>query len=181
MLQALGQAMTTLRRVIRQCLNKIGLRKTAWGGRATRATSRNLAQDLGLPPDVVSRVLDQAAADLRNLAAKGDAADARPVINKAVNELAKFGFRSQPFDTAAMDRCLKQLAQPDLAILRHFKEGMKHTEIAALMGTDVESVRRSLVRTYADLRIKMMGWDDDDGAALVPETPRKRIRALGRN
>lgn len=173
--------MTTLRRVIHHCLNKIGLRKTAWGGRATRATSRNLAQDLGLPPELVSRVLDQAAADLRNLAVNGDAADARPVINKAVNELAKFGLRSQPFDTAAMDRCLKQLAGPDLAILRHFKDGMKHAEIAALMGTDVESIRRSLVRTYADLRTRMMGWDDDDGDALVPDTQRKRVRALGRH
>ena len=175
--------MTTLRRVIRHCLDKIGVRQSAWGDRATRATSRNLAQDLGLPPEVVSRVLDQAAADLRNLAANSDTADARPVINKAVNELAKFGFRSQPFDTAAMDRCLEQLSEPDLAILRHFKEGMKHAEIAALMGTDVESVRRSLVKTYADLRIKMMGWDDDDdgNAALVPHTQRKRVRALGRH
>lgn len=145
-----------LRRAIQRCRNFIGWRRPS-------RTGARLARDLGMPPDVVSRVLDQAAADLRNLAAKGDAADARPVINKAVNELAKFGFRSQPFDTAAMGRCLKQLAEPDLAILRHFKEGMKHAEIAALMGTDVESVRRSLVRTYADLRIKMMGCDDDDG------------------
>lgn len=145
-----------LRRTILHCLAIIRWRRPS-------RTGTRLAHDLGLPADVVSRVLDQAAADLRNLAAKGDDADARPVINKAVQELAKFGFRSQPFDTAAMDRCLKGLAEPDLAILRHFKDGMKHAEIAALMGTDVESVRRSLVRTYADLRIKMMGWDDDDG------------------
>lgn len=183
MMQTLAQEMTTLRRVIRQCLNKIGLRGTAWGGRETRATSRNLAQDLGLPAEIVSRVLDQAAADLRNLTAHGDAADARPVINKAVNELAKFGLHSQPFDAAAMDRCLKELAEPDLAILRHFKEGMKHADIAALLGTDVESVRRSLVRTYADLRIKMMGWDDGDGGGdvLLADSNHKRTRAFRRH
>jgi hypothetical protein len=56
--------------------------------------------------------------------------------------------------------------------LCHVKEGMKRAEIAARMSTDVESVRRSLVRTYAELRIKMMGWDDDDGAP-VPHTPHK--------
>jgi DNA-directed RNA polymerase specialized sigma24 family protein len=144
-------------------------RNPVWGRRATRATGRELARDLRLPPDVVSRVLDEAASGLRNLADKGDAADARPVIDKAVDELAQLGFHSEPFDTAAMDQCLKELAEPDLVILRHSKEGMKHAEIAALMGTDVESVRRSLVRTYADLRIAMMGWGDgDDSDPLAP-------------
>jgi DNA-directed RNA polymerase specialized sigma24 family protein len=159
-----------LHHAIRRCLTFV-----RWRRRPSSAGAR-LAYDLGLQEDVVSRVLDEVAADLRKLAAKGDAADARPAINKAVNELAKFGFCSRPFDTEAMDRCLKQLAEPDLAILRHFKEGMKHAEIAALMGTDVPSVRRSLVRTYADLRIKMMGWDDDDGAP-VAHTRHKRVRA----
>lgn len=180
MMQSLTQEMTTLRRVIRHWLKikKVDLKKAGWSGRASRATSRNLALDLGLPVEVVSRVLDQAAADLRNLGAMDDAADPRPVVNKAVDELAKFGFHSQPFDAAALDRCLQELAEPDLDILRHFKQGMKQAEIAALMGTDVETVRRSLVRTYAGLRIKMMGWQDgDDGDSLVPESNPKRLSA----
>jgi DNA-binding NarL/FixJ family response regulator len=171
--------MTTLRRAIHHCLQKIGLKHSAWSARASRATSRDLAQDLGLPVDVVSRVLDQAAADLQILSTMDAAVDARPVINKAVSELAKFGFQSPPLDAAAMDRCLQELAEPDLDILRHFKRGMKQAEIAALMGTDVETVRRSLVRTYTDLRIKMMGWQDGGGQSLLaPRTPSASARSV---
>lgn len=164
-----------MQRAIRQFIGKLS------HGRATSVISLSLAQDIGLPADVVTRVLDQAAADLRNLEPNGSGV--QTIIKKAVTELKQHDLHSQPFDTAAMDRCLKELAEPDLAILRHFKEGMKHADIAALLGTDVESVRRSLVRTYADLRIKMMGWDDGDGGGdvLLADSNHKRTRAFSRH
>lgn len=155
MLQGLEQEMTSLRRVIRHWLQRVGRRRDQ-----TDAVSRSLAHDLGVPTDVVSRILDQTAADLRNLAAIDEASDARPIINKAIDELAKYGYQSRPLEEEMMERCLAELAEYDLTILRHFKQGKKHREIAALMETDVESVRRSLVKTYADLRMKMRSYEE---------------------
>src|SRR5690242_13663133 len=142
MMQGLEQEMTALRRVLRDWLQRVGLRRGQ-----TSAVSRSLAQDLGVPPEVVSRVLEQTAADLRQLAEVDDASDARPIINKAIDELSRYGYRSRPCEEALMERCLEQLPERDLTILRHFKQGKKHREIAELMGTDLESVRRSLVKT----------------------------------
>lgn len=122
--------------------------------------SRSLARDLGVPPDVVERVLDQTAAEL---AAIDDAADALPIINKAIDELAEYGYHSRPYEDAMMERCLASLPERELDILRLFKQGKKHSEIAEIMGTDVESIRRSLVKSYTDLRMTMRGFDGDDG------------------
>lgn len=152
--------MTSLRRVIRHWLQRVGWR---WG--QTDAVSRSLAHDFGAPTDVVSRILDETAADLRKLAAIDEASDPRPVINKAIDELAKYGYQPRPFEEAIMERCLEELPEHDLTILRHFKQGKKHREIAELMGTDVESVRRSLVKTYADLRMKMRSYEESGGDA----------------
>ena len=166
--------MTALHRAIRHWLQKVSWRR----GHGT-AVSRSLAHDLGVPADVVSRILDQTAADLRQLAAADEAADARPVINKAIDELAKYGYQSRPVEEAMMERCLEQLPERDLAILRYFKQGKKHKDIAALMSTDVESVRRSLVKTYADLRMKMMTLEDGGGEALQPPDDQRRERRFG--
>lgn len=166
MMQGLEQEMTALRRVLRDWLQRVGLRRGP-----TSAVSRSLAQDLGVPPEVVSRVLEQTAADLRQLAAIDDASDARPIINKAIDELAKYGYHSRPCEEALMERCLEELPERDLTILRHFKQGKKHREIAELMGTDVQSVRRSLVKTYADLRMRMRSFEGggDGGNSLEME------------
>lgn len=51
---------------------------------------------------------------------------------------------------------LRELPERDYRILRYFKLGKKHSEIAALMETNVDAVRDSLVKTYADLRIRMI-------------------------
>lgn len=150
--------MTALRRVIRHWLERVGWRR----GQGS-AVSRSLAQDLGVPPEVVSRVLEQTTADLRQLAAIDEASDARPIINKAIDELAKYGYHSRPCEEALMEQCLDELPERDFTILRHFKQGKKHREIAALMGTDVESVRRSLVKTYADLRMRLRSHGGDGG------------------
>jgi DNA-directed RNA polymerase specialized sigma24 family protein len=125
----------------------------------------------------VRRVLDQTAAELRQLAAVDEASDARPIINKAIDELAKYGYYSRPHEDALMERCLKELPDHDLTILRHFKEGTKHREIAALMGTDVESVRRSLVKTYADLRMKMRSYKDGGNGESAPIDAKQEIAA----
>ena len=124
--------------------------------------SLSLAKDLGIPYDVVNRVLEQTAADLDELAAVDDTSDAGPIINKAMDEIAKYGCRSRPYEEAIMERCLEQLPERDLNILRLFKQGKKHREIAELMGTDVESIRGSLVQTYTDLRMKMRDFDGDE-------------------
>ena len=78
-----------------------------------------------------------------------------------------------------MERCLEELPERDLTILRHFKQGRKHREIAALMGTDLESVRRSLVKTYADLRMKMRNPDGGGGHTVEPETQEQQVRRYG--
>lgn len=124
--------------------------------RNIRAIKNGLAPDLGVPADV-SRVLEQTATELRQLSASDETADARPIINKAVDELAKHQRHSNPAEEAWMEQCLGELPERDLTILRHFKRGKKHREIAALMNTSLDDVRRSLVKTYADLRMKMRG------------------------
>lgn len=63
------------------------------------------------------------------------------------------------------DRFLDQLPDRDYEILRHFKLGKKHSEIAELMGMDIEDVRRSLTDTYVGLMMLVWspGPDGDDG------------------
>jgi len=165
---AFEEEMRSLRRTVRHWLEWIR------GSRgAESATSIRLAHDLGLPSDQVSRILDRTAADLRKLSATdSDDADARPIIDRAVNELSRLGFQSRPVEEATMERYLQELPQRDYQILRHFKLGKKHSEIAELMNTDEEAVRSSLVKTYADLRIRMISsTDDDGGGAPAREVP----------
>lgn len=170
----LEQEMTALRYVIRDWLERVG-----WRRDHTRSVSRRLAHDLGAPPDVVSRVLEQTATELRQLASVDEASDARPIINKAIDELAKYGYHSRPHEEALMEQCLEQLPERDLTILRYFKQGKKHRDIAALMGTDVDSVRRSLVKTYADLRMKMRSHDNGGGHTLETESETQQARKFG--
>jgi DNA-directed RNA polymerase specialized sigma subunit len=169
MMQAFEQEMKLLRRAIRHWLGRIG-----WPRDAQQAASDKLAQDLGLPTDRVSDILDRTAADLRKLSsADADSIDARPIIDHAVQDLSKLGFHSRPFEEAIMEQYLQQLPDRDYEILRYFKQGRKHSEIAELMGMNVDSVRRSLVKTYADLRVRMIDSSDGDGGGLptAPPTP----------
>jgi DNA-binding MarR family transcriptional regulator len=154
----MNKEMSTLRRAIRQGLHKLG-----WSRRQTIAAGRDLARDLALPPEIVSKILDQAAADLRDIGT----ADGCLIVNKAVNELAKYGLHSQPLDETALKFHLQQVPEPHLTILRHYRSGMKHGEIAELLQMDKQTVLRSLVKTYADLRMKMIGGQ----AGEHPETP----------
>jgi DNA-directed RNA polymerase specialized sigma subunit len=175
MKQGPDQEMTALRRVIRQWLERVG-----WRRGQTGAVSRSLAHDLGVPPEVVSRVLEQTTADLRQLAAIDETSDARPIINKAIDELAKYGYRSRPYEEALMEQCLDELPERDFTILRQYNQGKKHREIAALRGTDVESVRRSLVKTYADLRMRLRSHDDGGGHTLeAANEPQQQPRKFG--
>lgn len=174
-MQALEEEFTTLRRAIRHWLNRMV------GRRDTRSlASKSLAHDMGLPPDVVSGILDRTAAELRKLSVSDDSGDARAIIDRAASELAKVGTRSQAFEEATLDSYLGELPDRDYDILRHFKQGRKHGEIATLMGTDVESVRRSLVKTYADLRMRMISCNGGDGDT-IPASDRQRLRNHGRH
>ena len=155
---AFEEEMRSLRRTVRHWLEWI---RGARGAESTAST--RLARDLGLPRDPVSHILERTAADLRELSEADDDVDARPIIERAVNELASLGVQSRPSEEATMECYLRELPERDYLILRHFKLGKKHSEIAELMGTDVESVRSSLVKTYADLRIRLISSTDDDG------------------
>ena len=171
MMQAFEEKMRSLRRRVRHWLEPVREpREAASEPTATHApsvdsgTSARLARDLGLPHDEVSRILDRTAADLRQLSdSESDDVDARPIIDRAVSELAKLGFESRPFEEAAMEQFLRELPERDYQILRLFKLGSKHSEIAARMDTTVEAVRSSLVKTYAELRMRMIGSSDDGG------------------
>jgi hypothetical protein len=63
------------------------------------------------------------------------------------------------------------LPERDYQILRYFKLGKKHSEIAAIMDTNVDTVRASLVKTYADLRLRMIATDDDGGGEPTSQVP----------
>lgn len=166
--------MTALRRVLRDWMERVGWRRTQ-----IREVSRSLAADLGAPPEVVNRVLEQTAADLRNLAEVDDASDARPIINKAIHELSKYGHHSRPSEEAMMERCLAELPERDLTILRYFKQGKKHREIAELMDTDLQSVRCSLVKTYADLRMKMRDFEKGVATGFNSSNAASQARKFG--
>jgi DNA-directed RNA polymerase specialized sigma subunit len=174
MMQALEQEMAALRRAIRQWLDKM-----RWRRNDANPITRDLAHDLGMPTDVVSQILEQTAAELRELGDVDDAGDPRPIIHKALNEIAKYGYHSRPFEEAAMERCLTELPERDLTILRHFKQGKKHREIAEMMGMDLESVRRSLIKTYSDLRMQLMSSNDDDGGDALEADEQRRARIVG--
>lgn len=161
------EEMRSLRRAIRQWMERLG-----WPRGAESIASAKLAEDLGLPNEAVSRILDRTAAELRKLSAgTSDTVDARPIIDRAVNELSKFGFHARPIEEAVMERYLQELPDRDYQILRYFKLGKKHDEIAALMDTNVEAVRSSLVKTYADLRLRMIDLPDGDGDGGLPASP----------
>jgi hypothetical protein len=168
--------MITLLRCVRHWLHAPG-----WRRGAVTNTGHDLARDLELPPDVVSKVLDQAAADLRNIGTTGAACDAFLVINKAISSLANHGFHARPLDEAALTVYLQEVPEPHVTILRHYREGMKYTQIAVLMNMDKAVVLRSLVKTYADLRMKMIGGRQQGKPdAPVPRARQKPRSAVGR-
>lgn len=155
------EKMKSLRRAIRNWLDRNGLPHHP---HVQSTQNTKLARELGLPADEVRRVLERTAADLRKLASADlDTVDAPEVIERAIHQLSKLEYQSRAIEEAAIERYVQALPERDFQILRHFKRGKKHAEIAALMDTNVESVRNSLVKTYAELRIQMMNLNDDDG------------------
>lgn len=167
-MQTFEEEMSSLRRAIRHCLDRIGWRH------APDAQAPKPTPEVANSPDVVSSILDRTAADLRKLSTSDEDFDARPIIDRAVQELGQLGFQSRPVEEEVMDRYLEELPETDYQILRHFKQGMKHTEIAELMGTDVNSVRSSLIKTYSDLRMRMLGSDDGGGGLPAEEPPHSK-------
>lgn len=127
--------------------------------------SRELARDFALPHDAVASVLMEAMTDLRALCQTDEYADARPIIDKAAQRLQALHAASEPDDRhdSLMERYLHELAPKDYQVLRYFKEGKRHAEIAELMKTDVPTVRSSLVRTYSELRIRQSELRLSDG------------------
>jgi hypothetical protein len=85
----------------------------------------------------------------------------------------------QPLDEAALTFHLQQVPEPHLTILRHYRTGMKHTEIAELLQMDKQAVLRSLVKTYADLRMKMIGGQDGvNQETPAPGTAQQPVHAV---
>lgn len=173
--------MISLGRLWRDLLAKLGWRRRRVG--TIEAVGRSLASDLGVPADVIRRILEQTSADLNKLAAADEASDAHPIFAKAIEEISKHGgYQCRPLEVAIMERFLDELPERELTILQNFKQGMKHREIATLMGTDVETVRRSLVKTYSDLRMAMRhldgGGGDGNGEPIEPARS-GRTRTIG--
>jgi RNA polymerase sigma factor (sigma-70 family) len=167
MVQALEEEMRSLRRAIRHWLHRAG-----WLRDDCSEASDKLAQELGLPTDTVGDIFERAAADLRKLSDEdGDGMEARRIIERAAHDLSKLGFHRKPLESAIMEQYLRQLPDLDYQILRHFKQGRKHQEIAESMGMSVDAVRRSLVKTYAELRVRMIEshGGGDDGLPLAAQ------------
>jgi hypothetical protein len=148
-----GNSMTSLRAACRRIFWQ-WRERLRW--RRVEKVSHTVAKEFGVPEDVMTRILRQTQADLHALAATDPDADASPALNKALDELTRYGFYdSVPLHDVLMLRWIHQLEEPHLTIFQLFKEGKRHGEIAALMSMDIASVRDSLVKTYADLSRKM--------------------------
>jgi len=132
--------------------------------RATLAiTSTALVRDLHQPLGTVNSILTRTTRDLRKLSTLSAHVDARPIINRAVQELSRIERPSTAMEIAIMEHYLSELSDQDYEVLRLFKLGKKHSEIASLMSMNVESVRSSLVSTYSELRMRLMGCGGGDG------------------
>ena len=118
------------------------------------AAAAELAQDLALPMHAVSTILDQAAADLGTLSAN-DAGQAIAIVHRATAALAQLRADPGPMDELQLEQCIDELPEPDRSILCYSKSGMKPADIAPLVGSDEKAVRRSLVKTYTGLRMRM--------------------------
>lgn len=103
------------------------------------------ASDLeGADSGEASRILDLAAA----------ADSPGRAVTVVTSELAKLGIDvTLPSDDDALVRLLHAIPEPDLTILCQYQHGMTTRQIAEVLDTDLESVRRSLARTYVDLRM----------------------------
>lgn len=167
MMQAFEAGIESLRRAIRSVFDRKD------GSRTEITVTHTLpSRELDRCADGLHGILDRTAADLRRLAsADVDAIDARPILDRAMHEFALLGFHSRPEEARIMSRYLQQLPDRDYRILRYFKNGKKHTEIAALMGVSIDSVRRSLATTYAELRVQLMYPSDGDDGGLPSRAP----------
>ncbi len=176
-MQAFQQQMKSLRRAIRHLLERIG-----WLQAAPDASKPSRAPKSVDAADAVSSILDRTAADLRKLSLSGDDnLDASPIIERAVQELGQLGFRSPPFNDQIMDRYLAGLPELDYKILCLFKDGKKHNEIADQMHVSIDTVRFSLIRTYSELRMTMIGSSDDGGGMpSQPPAPDKSTQPMKR-
>jgi hypothetical protein len=151
-MQALEQGLGSLRLTIETWLMRVGWR------RDSAAAGQRLARDLHLPAADVRDILDHTVADLHRLS--DDDADPWPIIERAMRRIDQLGSRYDPCEEAAVLRYLRLLPERDRLILRCFNDGCRHSDIARLLGTDVDSVCNSLVKTYAGLRLAIRKPDD---------------------
>jgi hypothetical protein len=120
------------------------------------------------------RAVRRTAAKIKALS-DADALDACAIMNAAAEELNSSGFKPyQHVEKAYVQAWTAKLPAFDFEVLQHFQGGRTHKEIAVLMNTDPDIVRRSVVRTYTDLRLAMIGAQfpggDGDGEP-VPAPP----------
>jgi hypothetical protein len=130
----------------------------AWGGeemKTLRRVARDLANECGADTGKMADVLDRTAADLRALGGKTDAV--LGVIQRTVTGTVELGYFEKALDEQALGRYLNEMSEPDRAILNEHRSGKSYRAIASLLGMDKEAVLRSLVRTYADLRMRILG------------------------
>jgi DNA-directed RNA polymerase specialized sigma subunit len=153
-----------LRSIIQRIRRRAGTLVTRSTGcnRGMEEAANELSLDCGLPAEQVSEILNRATAELRELADQDTGTfDARPIIDRAVKELFDRGFQLRPFENSVMEKYLQELSFSDYQILLHHQHGWKHSQISELMEVSVETVQRSLVKTYAELRMRMMNCDNN--------------------
>jgi DNA-directed RNA polymerase specialized sigma24 family protein len=105
---------------------------------------------MGMDHVAVAAVFDQVEVFLHN------GGDGRQAIAGAVEQLDKLGWHTLPFDSA-VGKAMEEVPEPNRTMLREHQAGKSYVAIAEQMGEDKVVVRRALARTYADLRMRMMG------------------------
>jgi hypothetical protein len=123
-----------------------------WPAREKWAVTKDFALEAGLDDAVVARVFDDMADQLRS-----NADNPAAYIETAIGELSRHGLDVAPLDEAALEKLLSAVPEPDATIMREYKSGKLHWQIAEQMGIAPAVVMRSLARTYADLRVRMLG------------------------
>lgn len=126
---------------------------------------RNRAPVTPAPTSIAEEIIAQLVVD------DGEEGDEFRLICRAIHEHGLSLPRETRAERAIMRRFLERLPDRDHEILLHFKAGKKHSEIAELMNLDVEAVRRSLVKTYADLRMLMYPVSGPNGGGEPVDVP----------
>ncbi|HEY0684778.1 MAG TPA: sigma factor-like helix-turn-helix DNA-binding protein [Steroidobacter sp.] len=102
-------------------------------------------------------------------------ADLRLVVNDFSSKLTDRDLSAAEIEL--VNRFLERLPPSDREMLNHYWDGVGFSEIAGLLGLEVDTVRTSLMRIQTSMSLWMLGIPDPDGGGsgrqLPPEIARK--------